>query len=143
MGVVVLPPFDGMRIGVALKNLGAQSLGFNLPFALDGGISYRHYEIFSEQDDAALTAEATLPIQPIEDPVGVKVGVEYDYKWVANRVALRVGYEFLDKSLDGVGLALGAGYGLDLNGAVLYVDYAYAPADIFGSAHRISLTTKF
>ena len=142
-GVIILPPFDGMRIGVTLKNMGSQSLGFNLPFSLDGGISYRHYEIFNEQDDGALTAEVTLPVQPIEDPVGVKVGAEYDYKWVSSRVALRVGYEFLNTSLNGVGLALGAGYGLDLSGTVLFLDYAYAPADIFGSAHRISLTTKF
>jgi hypothetical protein len=58
-------------------------------------------------------------------------------------VTIRGGYTFLDTSLNGVGLTLGAGYGLDLSGTVLFVDYAYAPADIFGSAHRISLTTKF
>jgi hypothetical protein len=142
-GIVVFPPFDGMRIGLSLKNMGAQVAGFNLPFTLNGGISYRRYELFSEQDDGALTAEVTFPLQPIEDPVGVKVGGEYNFKWIGSRATLRAGYEFLDTSLNGVGLTLGAGYGLDLSGTVLFLDYAYAPADIFGGAHRLSLTTKF
>lgn len=142
-GVVILPPFDGMRVGLSLKNMGAQAAGFDLPFTLNTALSYRHYELFSGQDDGALTAEVAFPLQPIEDPVGVKVGGEYNYKWMGNRVTLRAGYEFLDTSLNGVGLTLGAGYGLDFGGAVLFLDYAYAPDDIFGSAHRISLTTKF
>lgn len=142
-GIVVLPPFDGMRVGLSLKNLGAQEAGFDLPFTLNGGLSYRRYELFSEQDDGAITAEVAFPIEPIENPVGVKVGLEYDYKWYGNRVTLRGGYEFLDTALDGVGLALGAGYGFDCGGASLFLDYAFAPEDIFGSAHRVSLTTKF
>jgi hypothetical protein len=142
-GVVILPPFDGMRIGVSLKNMGAEAAGFDLPFTLNTGISYRHYELFSEQDDGALTAEVGFPLEPIEDPVGVKVGGEYNYKWMGNRATLRIGYEFLDTALDGAGLSLGAGYGLDFGGAVLFLDYAYSPEDIFGSDNRISLTTKF
>jgi hypothetical protein len=142
-GIVVLPPFDGMRLGLSLKNIGAQESNFNLPFTLNAGLSYRRYEIFSEQDDGALTAEVAFPLEPIEDPVGVKVGGEYDFKWVGSRATIRAGYEFLDTSLAGVGLALGAGYGLDFGGTVLFLDYAYAPADIFGSSNRISLTTKF
>jgi hypothetical protein len=142
-GIVVLPPFDGMRIGLSLKNMGAQEAGFDLPFTLNAGISYRRYELFSEQDDGALTAEAALPLEPIEDPVGVKVGGEYNFKWVGSRATLRAGYEFLDTSLDGVGLTVGAGYGLDFGGAVLFLDYAFAPDDIFGTSNRFSLTTKF
>lgn len=142
-GVVILPPFDGMRVGISLKNMGSQAAGFDLPFTLNTALSYRRYELFSGQDDGALTAEVAFPLQPLEDPVGVKVGGEYNYKWMGNRATLRAGYEFLDTSLDGVGLALGAGYGLDFGGAVLFLDYAYAPDDIFGSSHRISLTTKF
>lgn len=142
-GIIVLPPFDGMRVGLSLKNMGSQAAGFNLPFTLNTAISYRHYEILSEQDDGALTAEAAFPIEPIEDPVGIKVGGEYDYKWIGTRISLRAGYEFLDTALNGVGLTLGVGYGLDFGGAVLFLDYAYAPEDVFGSANRISLTTKF
>lgn len=142
-GIVVLPPFDGMRIGISLKNMGAQASGFNLPFSLNAGISYRRYELFSEQDDGALTVETVFPLQPIEDQLGMRAGCEYNFKWVGSRATLRAGYTFLDNSLSGVGLTLGAGYGLDLTGTVLFFDYAYAPADIFGGAHRISLTTKF
>ncbi len=142
-GIVVLPPFNGMRIGFTLKNLGAQSAGFDLPLSLNAGISYRRYELFSEQDDGALTAETTFPLAPIEDRVGVKVGAEYNFKWIGSRATLRGGYTFLDKDLAGVGLTLGAGYGLDLNGTVLFIDYAFAPADEFGESNRISLTTKF
>ena len=142
-GIVVLPPFDGMRLGLSLKNIGSQVSDFNLPFTLNAGLSYRRYEIFNEQDDGALTAEVSFPLEPIEDPVGVKVGGEYDLKWVGSRATLRAGYEFLDTSLNGVGLALGAGYGLDFEGTVLFLDYAFTPDDIFGEAQRISLTTKF
>lgn len=142
-GIVVLPPFDGMRLGFTLKHLGAQSAGFDLPLSLNAGISYRRYELFSEQDDGALTVETTFPIKPIEDRVGMKVGAEYNFKWIGSRATLRGGYTFLDKDLNGVGLTIGAGYGLDLSGTILFIDYAYAPADIFGDAHRISLTTKF
>ncbi len=142
-GMVVLPPFDGMRLGLSLKNIGSQVSSFDLPFTLNAGLSYRRYEILNEQDDGALTAEVSFPLEPIEDPVGVKVGGEYDFKWVGSRATIRAGYEFLDTSLDGVGLGIGAGYGLDFEGTVLFLDYAFAPADIFGETNRFSLTTKF
>jgi len=143
LGVVVLPSFDGMRVGIALKNLGAESSGFNLPLTLDTGISYRRYEILSEQDDGALTVDATFPIQPIEDSVGMSLGGEYNFKWVGSRATLRLGYTILGNSLSGVGFAVGAGYGIDFSGAVIFLDYAYTPEDIFGDANRFSLTTKF
>jgi hypothetical protein len=142
-GIVVLPPFPGMRVGASIKNVGARGDGFDLPFSLNAGISYRHYDLISEQDDGALTAEAVFPLRPIEDKVGMRLGAEYNFKWVGSRATLRAGYKLLDNDLSGIGLTLGAGYGLDLSGAVLLLDYAFAPADIFGSAHRISLTTKF
>jgi hypothetical protein len=132
-----------MRVGIVLKNMGAQVTGFDLPLSLDSGISYRHYELLCEQDDGALTAEVAVPLHPIEDPVGVKVGGEYSYKWIGSRATIRGGYEFLDNSLKGIGLTVGAGYGLDMGGSVLCLDYAFAPADIFGSTHRVSLTSKF
>jgi hypothetical protein len=142
-GIVILPSFDGLRIGASLKHLGAQSSSFDLPLSLNAGLSYRRYEIFSAQDDGALTAETTFPLRPIEDRIGMKVGGEYNFKWVGSRATLRAGYTFLDQDLNGIGFTIGAGYGLDLSGAILFFDYAYAPADIFGDAHRISLTTKF
>ena len=61
-GVVILPPFDGMRVGLSLKNMGAQAAGFDLPFTLNTALSYRHYELFSGQDDGALTAEVALAL---------------------------------------------------------------------------------
>jgi long-subunit fatty acid transport protein len=142
-GIVVLPPFDGMRVGVALKNLGAQTDNFDLPFNLNTGISYRHYEIFSPQDDGALSVDAIFPLEPIEDKFGMRAGGEYDFKWIGNRISIRAGYTMFDSDLSGVGLTIGAGYGLDLSGAVLFLDYAFAPEDIYGVSNRISLTTKF
>ena len=142
-GLVVIPPSQGLRIGLEVKNLGAQDSGFNLPFTLSGGLSYRQYELFGDQDDGAITGEIIFPIQPIEDPVGAAIGVEYNYKWVGNRATIRAGYKYQNNGLGGEGLTLGAGYGLDLAGAVLFLDYAYAPADVFGDTNRVSLTTKF
>lgn len=142
-GVVVIPSFQGMRFGLVVKNIGAQDSGFNLPFNLLGGISYRQYELFSDQDDGAVMGEVTLPIQPVEDPVMASFGLEYNYKWIGNRATLRAGYKFVNNGLGGEGLTLGAGYGLDFAGAVVFLDYAYAPADVFGDTNRVTLTTKF
>jgi hypothetical protein len=142
-GIVVVPPFEGMRVGISFKNLGAQAASFDLPFTMNSGISYRRYELFSEQDDGAITAEAVFPLRPIEDRVGMRVGFEYNFKWIGSRATLRGGYRFLDTDLGGDGLTAGAGYGLDFGGASLFLDYAFMPADIFGAAHRISLTSKF
>jgi hypothetical protein len=142
-GLVVIPPSQGLRIGLEIKNLGAQASGFNLPFILAGGLSYRQYELFSDQDDGAITGDVSFPIQPIEDPVGAALGMEYNYKWIGNRASIRVGYKFQNNGLGGEGITLGAGYGLDLTGAVLFLDYAFAPADVFGDTNRLSLTTKF
>jgi hypothetical protein len=142
-GLIFVPPFDGMRVGVCMKNIGVQSDGFNLPFVINAGISYRHFGMFSEMDDAALTAEGVFPLKPIEEKVGMRVGGEYDFKWIGSKVSLRAGYAFLDNDLEGVGFSAGAGYGLDFGKALIYIDYAFSPADIFGNAHRVSLTTKF
>jgi hypothetical protein len=144
MGVVVTPSFEGMRVGFALKNVGAQNdQGYDLPMEFDAAISYRRYELLTEQDDGAFTAEADFPLHPIEDPVGMQVGGEYNFKWVGSRATLRAGYKFLGNDLSGVGFTIGAGYGLDLEGAVVFLDYAFAPEDIFGVSNRISLSTKF
>jgi len=142
-GLVIIPPFEGMRLGLSLKNLGAAASSFDLPFSLNGGISYRHYNLFSDQDDGAISAEAVFPIHPIEDKVGLRAGLEYNFKWIGSRATLRGGYKFLDVDLGGQGLTVGAGYALDLGGASLFLDYAFMPVDIFGAAHRISLTSKF
>jgi hypothetical protein len=142
-GLVFVPPFEGMRVGVCMKNIGVQSDGFNLPFVVNAGISYRHFGMFSELDDAAITAEGVFPLKPIEDKIGMRVGGEYEFKWIGSKVALRAGYSFLDNDLGGVGFSAGAGYGLDFGKALIYIDYAFSPADFFGESHRVSLTTKF
>jgi hypothetical protein len=142
-GLLFVPSFDGMRVGISVKNLGAQAASFDLPLSLNAGISYRRYEVFSEQDDVAVSAEAAFPILPIEDKIGMRAGLEYNFKWIGSRATLRGGYKFLDSDLSGEGLTVGAGYALDFSGASVFLDYAFMPADIFGAAHRISLTSKF
>ncbi|HET9869396.1 MAG TPA: PorV/PorQ family protein [bacterium] len=143
-GVVVTPSFPGLRVGLTLKNIGAQdNTGYDLPMLFNASVSYRRYEIFTYEDDGALTAETDVPVHPIEDPVGMRVGAEYNFKWVGSRATLRMGYKFLDESLAGVGFTVGAGYALDLDGAVVFLDYAFAPEDVFGASNRISLSTKF
>jgi hypothetical protein len=49
----------------------------------------------------------------------------------------------LDQDVSGVGFTAGAGYGFDAGGAVIFLDYAFAPSGEFGATHRVSLTTKF
>ncbi len=143
-GVVVTPSFPGMRVGLSIKNIGAQdNSDYDLPMILDAAISYRRYELFTYQDDGAISVETDFPIHPIEDQVGMRVGAEYNFKWVGSRATLRMGYKFLDQNLSGTGFTVGAGYSLDLDGAVVFLDYAFAPEDVFGVSNRLSLSTKF
>lgn len=143
-GVVILPPFEGLRVAVVARNLGGQVESFDLPFSLSTSASYRRYELFGANDDAAIAVEGLIPIRPIEDRLGMRVGLEYNYKLVGHRATIRAGYRFLDTDVDGIGLTVGGGYGVDFGGTVLFLDYAFMPAGPdFGSTHRISLTTKF
>ena len=144
MGVVVTPSFPGIRVGLSLKNVGAQdNSGYDLPMIFDAAISYRRYELLTYQDDGALSLESDVPVHPIDDKVGMRVGAEYNFKWVGSRATLRMGYRFLDEDLSGVGFTLGAGYSVDLEGAVVFLDYAFAPEDVFGVSNRVSLSTDF
>jgi len=143
-GVVVTPSFPGLRLGLSLKNIGAQDLeGYDLPMIFDAAVSYHRYELFTYQDDGVLTLESDVPVHPIDDKVGMRVGAEYNFKWIGSRATLRMGYKFLDQDLSGVGFTVGAGYSLDLEGAVVFLDYAFAPEDVFGVSNRVSLSTKF
>jgi len=143
LGVVVLPPFEGLRVGVVARNLGGPVQDFDQPLVLNTSASYRMYELFSYHDDMCIAVECDIPIQPIEDRLGMRAGLEYDFKWVGFRTTLRGGYKFLDTDVDGVGLTVGGGFGIDIGGTILFLDYAFAPAGDFGSSHRMSLTAKF
>ena len=91
----------------------------------------------------AMAINFSFPLE-IQNSLAMDVGMEYDLKWVGSRISLRGGYSFIGTTdLVGIGLSAGAGYGLDLGGIVLFVDYAYTPADVFGVSNRFSLTTKF
>jgi hypothetical protein len=143
LGVLFAPGNNGFRVGVDIKNIGSSDSGFNLPLALNTGVSFRKYNLFSRQDDFALAVDTSIPLE-IQDSLAVNIGGEYNLKWVGNRLTLRGGYNFIGTTdLTGVGLAIGAGYGFDFSGLVLFVDYAYTPEDVFGDANHISLTTKF
>jgi hypothetical protein len=142
-GVVVLPHFEGLRLGLSIRNLGGADEGFDLPMVLSTGISYRHYALFKPNDDGVLSVEGDYGLQPLESQRGVRVGAEYNYKWLGQRASIRMGYKFLDQDVSGVGFTAGAGYGFDMGGAVLFLDYAFAPEGEFGSTNRISLSTKF
>jgi hypothetical protein len=142
-GVVVLPHFEGLRVGLSIRNLGGKSQDFDLPMVLSTGISYRRYELFNPNDDGVFSVEGDFGLKPLESSNGMRVGAEYNYKWVGQRASLRMGYKFLDQDVSGVGFTAGAGYGFDAGGAVLFLDYAFAPNGDFGATHRVSLTTKF
>jgi hypothetical protein len=142
-GVVVLPPFEGLRVGVVARNLGGSVDDFDMPLVLNTSASYRMYELFSYNDDICFAVECDIPVLPIEDRLGMRAGLEYDLKWVGHRVTVRGGYKFLDTDVEGVGLTVGGGYGVDIGGTILFLDYAFAPAGDFGQSHRMSLTAKF
>ena len=142
-GILFAPGNDGVRVGVDLKNIGDNASSYSLPFTLNTGISFRQYGIFTKQDDMALSIDSAFPMV-IQDSLAVNIGAEYNLKWVGSRISLRGGYSFVGNTdLTGIGLSAGAGYGMDFGGLVVFLDYAYTPADVFGDSNRFSLTTKF
>jgi hypothetical protein len=121
-GVILLPHLEGLRVGLSLRNLGGRTDGFDLPMVLSAGLAYRRYELFRPNDDAVLSVQGDFGIKPLENPSGMRIGAEYNFKWIGRRASIRAGYKFLDQDVSGVGFTTGAGYGFDAGGAVLLFD---------------------
>jgi|GEM_PF-226991 len=124
-------PKEGLKIGVALKNLGSKMTydndPFGLPLSLKAGVSYRLSNI-----PLLILSDLTIPND--NNPY-IGIGVEYKPRDI---FSIRGGYK-TGPSDEGSGLTIGLGteYG------AYNFDYAYQPYGKLGDSHRVSVLAKF
>ncbi len=156
---------SGLRLGVALKNIGNE-----LQFT---GAGLRRQVRLPGQDPTANNNTVTIESEGVQLPTLLNVGLSYTRDLGANAVVtamgnfrsnsfdedqfaggielgvmdivyLRGGYQ-LTEDLDATffsGPSFGAGLKLDLGGTQLHVDYAYQTTDFFSDVQYITASVK-
>jgi hypothetical protein len=156
LGGLYTPPFDGLRVGAALRNVGGDVAlagePVPLPRLLQLGASYeRRMESLPEDpgvdafemggaptvvaDAAIITLSADLRFMREESP-SLRAGSEYRFR---NGFAVRAGYRSDGPFELASRLSGGLGYLTDSYEA----DYAFAPLGDLGAVHRMSFTLRF
>lgn len=124
--------FEGVRMGVAIRNLGASMKfdqeSFDLPRSVTAGVSW---------SGAWLGELMTITVdgqQPNDGKRTLGAGAEL---WTLRLLAMRGGYT----SRGDLGSGLRAGAGLRFK--TVQVDYAFTGAGDLGNAHRVGITFHF
>jgi hypothetical protein len=137
----------GLSAGMTLQNMGTSPTpNASLPIVLRLGLGYDWDAPFTKemQDDKLLMGvDIVSPIVPVDGVWHVSVGTEYT-RWFDQQFAsFRVGYKAPTDLGALAGLSLGGGFGTELPGANLSLDYAWTPYGELGNMHRISLSATF
>ena len=130
---------ENLTLGVSIQNIGAEikfiGEGDALPRNIKLGIAYKgsySESISHSTQNFTLALDTNLPS---DGEMYVCIGGEY---WVANIIALRVGYR-TGPADEGSGVTAGAGLRIER----ILLDYAFVPYGDLGNTHRISLGMKF
>jgi long-subunit fatty acid transport protein len=135
VGATYQLPVEGLTAGLAVKNLGLQLKAFQTnrnPLPIDFGLGLGY------QPNPSLNLALDVH-KPIDNRVRVLAGVE---GWVADILALRVGYDSYGpdlKSGGGSDILAGLSTGLGIRYRGYELDYCFIPMVELGVAHRISL----
>jgi hypothetical protein len=126
-------PIEGLRAGLAVRNLGTKIGPDPLPAGLRGGLGYR-----APGSRASLAADLDWRMR--EERLAANLGAEVK---AGERFSLRAGYQ-CGRSRDKLGSPLagfsfGAGAGLD----AMRIDYALLPFGDLGATHRVTLGWSF
>jgi hypothetical protein len=133
---LLLRPFERFTAGLAVKNLGVESGGYNLPSQIKAGAAF-HLPL-SGQDSHALIFSAGGDLS-FQGASRLNAGFEYALQ---KKYFLRAGYagDLRDNRLGGVkGLSAGAGVKWDQ----FQVDYSFSFVGDLGDLHRVSLSVLF
>lgn len=141
LGALYQTPWDGLRMGGGVQNLGpAVRLDeeyFRLPINLRLGFAYTHFEHW------LLTLEYN---QQLEQAGKLALGVEYRFE---ETLALRLGYHYqgqVDENnlYEGYGQTGVAGLsaGVGIHYREFQVEYAFVPYGLLGATHRLALTYR-
>lgn len=120
-----------LKLGIAVQNLGTKiklyEESFSLPLNFKFGLGYKLIE----------NMELGLDVnKPIDNEIDIRIGGEY---WVADIIALRVGYKIDQEENTGIGIAAGLGFRY----GNYQIDYSFLPFGDLGNTHRISLNVRF
>ncbi len=128
-------PVDGLTAGLAVENVGRQLKAFQTgvdPLPIDFGVGVGY------QPNPSLSLVLDVH-KPIDNRVRVRAGVE---GWVADILALRVGYDSYGPDLKaggGTDILAGVTTGLGFRWHGYQLDYCFIPMVELGVAHRLSL----
>jgi hypothetical protein len=134
LGLLIRPGVTGLQLGLALQNLGLSVSQASLPTAIKAGAAYvLPFELGADDSWSALV-EVDLPWADLQF-TSLRLGTEY---WIAQTVALRLGYKAENRGDTGslAGLTAGAGIRLGL----FSLDYALGTYGNLGLTHQVSLT---
>lgn len=123
-----VPGAKGLNLGLALQNLGPSVNDEPLPLGVRAGAGYK-LTLRGMKTTLAMDLQ-----QNRDEDFGVRLGCAV---LIGGAVPLRLGYNTLTD--DGLGLSAGLGY---TSGNMTF-DYAYAPFEDLGSAHRLSATYRW
>ncbi|MBI2619743.1 MAG: hypothetical protein HYW57_06645 [Ignavibacteriales bacterium] len=133
LGLTAALPFDGMRAGLSLLNLGSvekfRDKSASLPSVVNGGIAH-----LIESGDFRLRSTGALSYELHRATTHLHLGVEGTYR---SSISLRLGFlsGFESRGVSG---------GLGLHSGIFLVDYAFVPFALgLGSAHLAAVGLRF
>ncbi len=137
----------GLSAGITLQNVGSSPTpAASLPITLRLGLGYDWNAPFTKElldDRMLLGMDIVMPIVPVDGVWHLNVGSEYTRWFDSQWAAVRLGYRVPSELGALAGLTVGGGFGTELPGANLGLDYAWIPFGELGSMHRISLNAVF
>lgn len=137
LGGLYQTPVTGLRLGLALQNLGSQLAGADLPRNVKVGAAYMLPVKFSANDTWNTVLDVNVPFGDA-NYTSVNVGTEYWYNQV---VAARLGYQV--KNTGDLGGATGLTGGVGVKVAMFEVDYALVSFGDLGLTHQVGLVFNF
>ena len=155
VGFVYTPNWQGLAIGLTIKNYGAEmafsgrgayvdadnhpaepiSSSFDLPSSINMGIAYD----FFNRDKNLMTVSGTFQSNNYYTDV-VQGGLEYTYD---SRYSLRAGYTTSEESRYLYGLTFGGGINVDMGGTNLTLEYAWTQTEVFDDNQYFTLKANF
>ncbi len=137
VGAQIITGLEGLRVGIAVKNLGWKKFAeFPLPMLTQIGAAYEIPLGFFQPDKLCLTLDGMLPQ---DQPLKGALGLEYTMQEIAS---IRAGYQTSDARL-AENFLTGFSFGMGIKFREYSLDYAYSPNALIGDGHRITLMAQF
>ena len=135
-GMLLQPGVSGLKLGLAVQNLGTAMADSPLPMNAKAGAAYR-MPAFADNDVWHLLLDVNVPFGDA-NYTSANLGTEY---WINDVVAGRLGYKVKDTGELGGVTGLTAGLGVKLE--MINLDYALVDFGDLGMTHQIAVGVSF